>query len=86
MRTNANPLEPQLQHNREQYDRLLRRKRQLLVIAVLSVFPITLLVPDDAWIPAWIGLVILVGCAFAFLEIRRVLIFRRDLRERREDE
>jgi len=77
------PLKPELQHNRKEFDRLLRRKRQVLAAVVLAAFPVAMLVPV-AGIPATVvALLTVAGVIFLYLEFRRVQVFRRDLRERR---
>jgi hypothetical protein len=76
-------LEPQLRHNRKESEELGRRKRQLLIAMVFLAFPLTLIVPRG---PAGLALGILIGltaAAVLFIEVKRVLVFRRDLRERR---
>ncbi|MDH5761280.1 MAG: hypothetical protein OEZ65_17080 [Gemmatimonadota bacterium] len=81
--------EPQLRHNREEFDRLLRRKRQVLVASIplaslpLAI-PVMLRTSPEVVVHALIGYYAVVFSIFGYLEIRRVMVFRRDLRERRE--
>lgn len=76
--------EPKLPHNKEPFDRLLRQKRRL-GISILAIFPVAmLLVPRrNREITIIILLVVAFG-GFLGLELLRVRIYWRDLRERRD--
>ena len=73
---------PQLDHNREAARRLIHAKRAVAVVAFLAVFPVALLAPADYLVQCVVGLLVLAIIAFGYLDLKRVLIFRRDVRER----
>ena len=80
--------EPTLEHNRDQYRKLNRRKLYVLFGSVLSAF-VFLTLAAIVSAPAWVlyvllPLVFLVIVAMGVLEIQKVIVFRRDLRERRD--
>jgi hypothetical protein len=81
--TNVMSLEPQLDHNRVEYDRLGRRKWHVAGVALGVVVILPLALPMelvlDLWIPLFIVILVIIGS----LEAKRTLVFRRDLRERR---
>ncbi len=77
-------LEPQLRHNRVRSDRLLRRKRQVLPLVIVLGPILVLLVPEDSRGAMVVALLAAAGGAFGYIEMRGILIFRQDLRERRE--
>ena len=72
-----------LPHNRDRAAHLLRRKRQVLLGTVLAGFGVALFAPIG--VVGWSGMSLLIVGAAAMLaiEVKRVLIFREDLRERR---
>jgi hypothetical protein len=79
-------LEPQLDHHRQRFEQLGRRQRLLVLGAPLlaAVLLVTLALTSA---PDWtdfllVVLAFLVIGAIAVLEIQRVLVFRRDVRER----
>lgn len=74
---------PQLEHNRRESRRLIRRKRQFAVASIVAVLPVALLVPDDYVVAGVMGLFVLTMIAIGYFEIRRVLVFRRDVRQRK---
>ena len=80
-------LEPQLRHNREEFERLGRLQRLIVLGApVGGAALITSLVVLSA--PSWTNyllfvLAIAIVVAEGVLELRRVLVYRRDVRERR---
>lgn len=79
-------LEPQLEHDREEYDRWLRRKRFVAVGTFLSGVALLLLfIPDeDAIVSALVTVLILGAIGMGYCEHRMATAFRRDLRERKE--
>ncbi|HEX9632521.1 MAG TPA: hypothetical protein VGA02_08635 [Gemmatimonadales bacterium] len=79
-------LEPQLDHHRRQFEQLGRRQR-LLVLGTPLLAAVLLVTLALTSAPDWtdfllVVLVFLVISAIAVLEIQRVLVFRRDLKER----
>jgi ABC-type nickel/cobalt efflux system permease component RcnA len=82
-------LEPQLRHNREEFDRLGRFQRLIVLgtpvgAAALIVGLVVLSAPS--WTNYLLfALVIVLGAAIGVLEVKRIAVFRRDLRERREN-
>jgi len=78
-------LEPELPTNREESDRLLRMKRKTLVLMILLAVPAGMLLPSR-YVPASLGGLLLGGVlGMGYLEIQRIRIFRRDLKQRRRD-
>jgi len=76
--------EPQLPHNKEPFDRILRQKRWLGG-AILAIFPVAmLLVPRQHREMTIIILLVVAFAGFMGLELLRVRIYWRDLRERRD--
>jgi len=75
--------EPQLDHNRKLSDRLLRMKRRSLAATVVLGFMMAVILPVDVLPTAAMGLLVGAVALFSYFEIRRVAIFRRDLKERR---
>jgi uncharacterized membrane-anchored protein len=77
-----NNLEPQLEHNRKEYDQLNRNKLWVCVAAVTATFPLAILLPKE---PLVVVISIMLGSvmiAIVYFEVRRVMVYRRDLRER----
>jgi hypothetical protein len=80
--------EPTLEHNRDQFRRLSRRQLYVLFGSFLSaVLFLTFAAIVSA--PGWVlyvllPLVFFAGGAMGVLEIQKVIVFRRDLRERRD--
>lgn len=81
-------LEPQLPHNRAEFDQLLRRKRRWLAIGIISTLPLALILAF--WIPEQYHVFVVasgfgvLAIAFAYFEFRRFQVFRRDLREQEQ--
>jgi len=75
-------LKPELKHNREDFDKLRRRKWQALAAAVLAMLPVVFLLPGDAIEAASIVLLAVAGATFLYFEFKMTLVFRRDLQER----
>ena len=79
-----NALEPQLEHNRIEEARLVRRKRKLLLLLIVGAPPVLFIVPQDSAPTAWVVLLIAFAMGVGYIEFRRFQLFRRDVRERRE--
>lgn len=75
-------LDPQLDHYRKQSDRLLRIKRWVLAAVALLAFPLVMILPPAMTGTAIIGLLVVAFASFCILEVRRVMIFRLDVKER----
>lgn len=79
-------LDPILDHNRKRFDRLLRWKRLIAVLAIPGLTAVAVFSPPThrtRIVMGSFGALILV---FVSLEVARFLIFKRDLREREEDQ
>lgn len=79
--------EPHLEHNREEFQRLKRLEIGVALGGIASAFLFAMLVAllsPPRWVE-WLGLplVFAVLIALVALEVRKTLVFRRDLRERR---
>lgn len=81
-------IDPQLKHNREEFERLGRVQRSIVIGAPVggAALLIGLAVLSA---PSWTNyllfvLAIVIAVALGVLELRRTAVFRRDLRERRE--
>lgn len=78
--------EPQLEHNRSAFNSLTKRKWRAVLFLLAMIVPISVLVamfPDSAWYIAPVFLSVASGVVI-FYEVKKTLIFRRDLREQRE--
>jgi len=73
---------PQLKRNREESDRLLYRKRVSLVVSIAITLTAIAVVPSSLAPATAAVCVVLSICVFGYLEVRRFLILRRDLRDR----
>lgn len=80
----ADTLKPHLEPNRKEWELLGRRQWQVFGIALVSAVPLAIIVPPSYHQAALIVLLASSFAAFSYLEIRRVLIFRRDIRERKK--
>lgn len=72
-----------LEHNRRRSARLLLRKRWLVAVTIMVGVPLLVLSPPDLTKLLWIGLLSVFLVLAGAIEIQRLLIFKRDLRERR---
>lgn len=85
---NVSVFEPVLVHNLEAYKKLERAQIQFMIAAMLSPFVLVSvmlwLVPFEWMKTVTVGYLVVFGSIFGFLEIKKTLIFRRDLREQRE--
>lgn len=74
--------EPQIPENRAASDRLLRRKRQVLIAMVFLGVPAGLLLPVR-YVPGSLSALLVGGVLLmGYLDFMRVVTFRRDLQER----
>lgn len=76
-------LTPVLDHNRREFERLGRRRWQFAAVALVGIVVLTVALPKELWEKVWWPAWILICAVFVLLEIRRGLVFRRDLRERK---
>jgi len=79
-----NHLKPILDHNRREFERLGRRRWQFAAVAMVGIVIVTVVLPKELWEKVWWPAWIFVCAVFVLLEIRRGLVFKRDLRERKE--
>jgi hypothetical protein len=70
--------------NRDESDRLLRWKRVSLVVSLVVGLGLIGVLPNGLKLGAAFGSLAIALGLFFYLEIRRALIFRRDLRERED--
>lgn len=77
-----NPFEPRLKHNRAEFDRLRRWKRVTLLVSIVLTLGTIAVVPSSMALGTAFTFVAVTGVVFFYLEARRYLIFRRDVRER----
>lgn len=88
--TDLEVLKPQLHHNREPWEQLKRRKLQLAVVGFVLVVvgggSLTVFVSEDVGVTSIIVLFVAIGLGFGYIEVRRLALFKRDLRERRENQ
>ena len=76
-------LKPQLKHNRIESRRLSRRKWQAALLSVLAFLPLPFVLPEEFYgrmVIAWVAAMM---TAVGFFEVKSVLLFRRDVRERK---
>jgi hypothetical protein len=79
-------IEPVLQHNRDEFERLKRRKRRAGVLLVAALLPLTatvMMVPEHAHYVT-VAFLLSVGGTVAFFEWKKTIVFQRDLREQRD--
>ena len=77
-------LEPVLEHNLAHYKRLDRARNQVIIGGLLFLPVFAFLFPVR-WIKAtWVPFLIAFGVALSWIELRKLAVFRRDLREQRE--
>lgn len=81
----ADTLDPQLEHNRVEFDHFLKRKRQVAVVFVLALVPMMIFVPSYAIPTTFLVLFGAAVVAMGYYEWKRVVVFRRDVRERHQD-
>lgn len=79
--------EPQLAHHRAAFRRLRRHQRLVVIggfFAAIGFGAVIVLVSPPEW-AQWLAVPLLFICmgAIVLLEVRKTLVFRRDLRERR---
>jgi hypothetical protein len=72
-----------LPHNREAASQLLRRKRQVAIGAFLVGVATIFLSPRPLGKYLWAGVLGTALVLMGIIELKRVLVFRRDLREKR---
>lgn len=78
--------EPQLEHNRAEFNQLNRKKWRAVVLILASAVPMVVLAmifPENAW-----RLVVIFFLAASTViisyEVKMTIVFKRDLREQRE--
>ena len=72
-----------LPHNRQASSRLVRRKRQVLVAMIVLGAPAIMLPPPPLGKYLWVAVLVAGGLLMGIIEIKRVLLFKRDRLERR---
>lgn len=79
-------LEPRLKHNRDQFDRLHRGKKRAMLVVLVSILPVVsvaAMAPDYAMHILMTALAVSIAVVLSY-EVRKTVVFRRDLREQRE--
>lgn len=77
-------LEPKLEHNRKEYDRLNTYKLRACIVIVALSGPLFVLVPNDPLILVMSVLLGAVAVIIFYFDVRRFRVYQRDLRERRD--
>ena len=78
-------LQPQLEHNKRASDRQGRHKIKTAVGGIGGTLLVFAAIPNDVVLQIWIPSVAVVIGMFGWFESQRLQVFRRDLRERREE-
>jgi len=78
-----NALDPQLEHNLRRFKQFGRHSR-ILGIAATAIYAVSMMArPSMVNVVAWI-VTLVVG--FGYFEVRRTMVFMKDLRERRQSD
>ncbi|MGD8873445.1 MAG: hypothetical protein PVJ80_17865 [Gemmatimonadota bacterium] len=76
-------LKPQLQPYRDEFDRLGRRKNAAFVTGVVLTLPLVAMVPSGLRLATLVVVPAAAVLSLVYYEIRRTLLFRQDVKERK---